>query len=290
MLKTLLMTMRPPFLALTVSYLLLAVSLAVSQAQDIDLNLVGLVCVVALLAHIAVNVVNEVEDDHSGLDGLTERTPFSGGSGALQAHPEHAYAARVLAAACVVLLMVSGLSIVILKGTELLLMGAVGILIIVTYTRYLNRSPWLCWAAPGVGFAGLMLPGTVWVLGPEHILLSVFVAIPLFFQANNLLLLNQIPDRAADAQVGRRTLPVVCSADTVVRIYQAGVGISGGGLLLLAWTQPWYVIGLLPWTLSVFAAVQVRETLTHKALGLNVAATVLTPAALAAAIWINGLV
>ena len=41
----------------------------------------------AVAAHVSVNTFTEYPDFHSGLDALTVKTPFGGGSGALPEHP-----------------------------------------------------------------------------------------------------------------------------------------------------------------------------------------------------------
>ena len=79
--KTLVATMRPPFLVLTPVSILLGV--AASRVELSSLVLVDLVLIAigGLLAHISVNMLNEYHDYRSGLDNKTRRTPFSGGSG-----------------------------------------------------------------------------------------------------------------------------------------------------------------------------------------------------------------
>ena len=59
--------------------------------------LAHLVLTAALAAHISVNTFNEYFDLRSGLDLNTQRTPFSGGSGALPQHPEMARAVLAMA-------------------------------------------------------------------------------------------------------------------------------------------------------------------------------------------------
>ncbi len=87
LISTLLRAARLPFLVLTPLCLALGVALLQLQGvapnpQDLLLILLG-----ALLMHVAVNGFNEYFDFRSGLDLMTRRTPFSGGSGALPAQP-----------------------------------------------------------------------------------------------------------------------------------------------------------------------------------------------------------
>lgn len=86
-LRTCLHSSRPNFLLLAP----LCAGLALTAAWADGLGTSGLdallVLLGALLAHAAVNLFNEHHDYRSGLDALTQRTAFSGGSGALQASP-----------------------------------------------------------------------------------------------------------------------------------------------------------------------------------------------------------
>ena len=50
------------------------------------------------------------------------------------------------------------------RGPGLLPLGLLGILLIVSYTRWLTRSPALCLLAPGIAFGPLMVLGTYFAL------------------------------------------------------------------------------------------------------------------------------
>jgi 1,4-dihydroxy-2-naphthoate octaprenyltransferase len=88
--RTVIQSMRGPFLVLTPACVFLGVSTVVASQTSIDLHLLVLVLLGAVLAHISVNTLNEYSDFKSGLDLVTKRTRFSGGSGALPRNPEMA--------------------------------------------------------------------------------------------------------------------------------------------------------------------------------------------------------
>ena len=79
---------RLPVLALTPACLLLGLACVQWTHGQLALREAALVLFGALAAHVSVNAFNEYLDFRSGLDALTERTPFSGGSGVLPTHPE----------------------------------------------------------------------------------------------------------------------------------------------------------------------------------------------------------
>src|SRR5512135_235766 len=95
--KVLLGTTRPPFLVLGPACVVVGVGTAYYQTGHVNWLQVLLVLIGAVAAHVAVNVFNEYFDYVTGLDTKTERTPFSGGSGTLQARPELGKATLALA-------------------------------------------------------------------------------------------------------------------------------------------------------------------------------------------------
>lgn len=206
-LKTILMTMRPPFLVLTFSIMLLLMAMGIQQSellgQHFSIGLFALVVIGALAAHISVNMLNEYEDFHSGLDAMTNRTPFSGGSGALQINDSvHEWVAGV-AYALIGLLISLGAYFIYLRGWSLLPIGLLGVAVILTYTSLLSRFPWLCFIASGLGFGLLMMQGGYFVLAGSFSWQVFWVSLIPFLLVNNLLLINQLPDKMVDRKVGR---------------------------------------------------------------------------------------
>lgn len=74
---------RLPFLVLTPACILLGVACVQWTRGQVHLQDALLVLLGAAAAHISVNAFNEYLDFRSGLDAMTRRTPFSGGSGVL---------------------------------------------------------------------------------------------------------------------------------------------------------------------------------------------------------------
>ncbi len=150
--KAVLASMRLPFLILTPACVLLGAAVAVAGSDPVLWPHLWLALGGATLAHVAVNTLNEYQDYRSGLDALTSRTPFSGGSGALIKWPGAAMA--VLAAATLSMLgvLLVGVFFVMYFGLAIVPLGVVGLAIILLYTGWLNRRPWLYLVAPGIAF------------------------------------------------------------------------------------------------------------------------------------------
>jgi 1,4-dihydroxy-2-naphthoate octaprenyltransferase len=240
-LNTLLGVSRANFLTLTLVCILLAATASRYAGATPNWPTLLLVTFLALCAHISVNAFNEYFDFKSGLDFLTERTPFSGGSGTLVANPAASYTALAIAVVSLALLIAGGLYLTLLHGWPLLLIGIPGVLIIYFYTQYLNRYPLACLLAPGIGFGLLMTLGAYWVfadnLSPGAWLLAAIISL----LVSNLLLLNQFPDVEADRQVGRRHLPIVIGRRHSASVY--ALLALGSYLLLLMGVA----VGALPW-------------------------------------------
>ncbi len=207
-LKTVIQSIRLPFLALTIACVFLGASTVVANGEPVNLALLALALLGALLAHISVNTLNEYFDFKSGLDFKTIKTQFSGGSGALPENPE--MAATVLSVGIIssVILFLIGSFFVWYYGAGIMPIGITGLLLITTYTSWLNRHPLICLFAPGLGFGFLMVAGTQFVLQGQYTALSWQVAVIPFFLVNNLLLLNQYPDIRADTEAGRYHFPI----------------------------------------------------------------------------------
>lgn len=211
--------MRAPFLLLVPVVVGLGWAAALYDGHAVRLADLLLAFLGGLAAHISVNALNEYEDFRSGLDLITERTPFSGGTGTLPQHPEKAHYALLVGACALVVVAGIGAWFVRLRGADLLPLGLLGIALIVLYTRFLTRSPLLCLFAPGVAFGPLMVVGTYYVLTGHYALTPALASLVPLFLVSNLLLMNQFPDQQADARVGRRHLLLARGPEAGVRVY-----------------------------------------------------------------------
>ncbi|WP_415176594.1 prenyltransferase [Porticoccus sp.] len=232
---------RGPFLLLTPAVLFPAAAVSFQLTGDLPLDLLFLIVVGALAAHVAVNALNEYQDFKSGLDNITRRTPFSGGSGTLPDRPALLGTALWLFIGAFLLMVLIGFYLAWRVGPGILSLGLLGGLIIVAYTRRINRMPMACLVSPGVGFGLLMVNGTVYVLTGDFFTAGQSVGWVVFFLVNALLLLNQLPDIDADRAVGRRHFPVLLGVVASVRIYRLLLLGAYGSVVIGV------VLGLLPW-------------------------------------------
>lgn len=276
-------SMRFPFLILSPVCVFLGASTA--QINRDNLGLLALALLGALLAHAGVNMLNEYLDFRSGLDLMTRRTPFSGGSGALPDMPEAAPAVRFSGGISLSAVVAIGLFLAWKCGATILPIGLAGLALIVLYTDRINRHPWLCLIAPGSGFGLLMVAGTHCVLSGGTALYPWIVGAIPFFLINNLLLLNQYPDIQADARAQRRHLPIVAGIAASNFLYAVFALMAVIAIATGAWSGYFpalSLIALLPMPLAFVAwrgAVVHRENIGNHPgyLAANVAVAILAP-------------
>jgi 1,4-dihydroxy-2-naphthoate octaprenyltransferase len=212
-------TMRPNFLILTPACVALGIATAWYAGAEMSILNIAVILVGAIAAHASVNALNEYSDFKSGLDLITVPTPFSGGTKTLPNNPDKANIALVTGLVTLGITCAAGLYFLFLRGVMLLPLGVLGVIIILTYTKWINRMPVLCLIAPGLGFGPMMVMGTHFALTGSYNWASFFASLVPFFLVSDLLLLNQFPDAEADKTVGRRHLLITKGAKASAEIY-----------------------------------------------------------------------
>lgn len=289
---------RPPFLVLTPVCVLLGFSTAMATGSPVDWQSVLIALAGALSAHVSVNALNEYSDFRSGLDFKTTRTPFSGGSGTLVAHPDLAPQARLVGLWSLGVTMLLGIVLISRSGWGLLPLGIAGLVLVFTYTDQINRNRYLCLIAPGLGFGPLMVQGVHYVATGGYSTSAVLASLVPFFLVNNLLLLNQFPDVDADRSTGRDNFPVALGAGASLRIYGAFayaacvsifLGVLFGGFpvaVLLALLPMIGALGIYRGVGRLLERGEASGEALTPYMALNVAVTLVTPVLVAVGLLI----
>jgi len=283
--KVIIRSTRIPFLVITPACVFLGASTVVVNELSINLYFLGLALIGALFAHVSVNALNEYFDFKSGLDLITKRTPFSGGSGALPGKPEMLNTVFAVALVSLMITLVIGIFFVWQYGVGIVPLGLIGIALIVFYSGWINKYPYLCLIAPGVGFGFLMVVGTQYVLVGQYMTLSSMAALVPFFMVNNLLLLNQYPDIQADSKVGRNHFPIAFGLKRSNLIYGLFILLTIAAIIGHIWSGYFPVlslIALLPVPLALYSlsgAIKHGENIGAypQYLAANVATVILMP-------------
>jgi 1,4-dihydroxy-2-naphthoate octaprenyltransferase len=249
--KKWLLVIRAPFLLLAVVLGFLGASIAWYEAKEFggafNLGYAWLAFLGILLAHISVNVLNEYFDYKSGVDLKTQKTPFSGGSGALPAGLVTPRQALWLGLGSLLAAVPIGVYFIITidTGWQLVPLLLVAAACIVFYTPFILKTRWPEWA-PGVGLGFLPVLGAYFVQTGAYTLPAVIASIPSGILVHNLLLLNEFPDVEADATANRKTLPITMGTA------KAGVVYSVLTLAVYLWIIGGVVVGQMP-VLSLIA-------------------------------------
>lgn len=277
--------MRPPFLLLPPVCVALGAGVAYWRTGQIHWGYFLLALMGALTAHISVNAFNEYFDYHSGLDAVTQKTPFSGGSGTLLTHPYATHAALATAIITLVITALVGAFFWKVRGWQIVPLGVLGLLLVFTYTKWITRNWLLCLVAPGLGFGTLTVMGSDFVLAGSYSWQAGLASLIPFFLVNNLLLLNQFPDVEADRSIGRRHLPILIGRPASSLVYIGFLALTYLSLVVsvaLGYLPPWSLLGLLTLIFALPAGKGARQhaddigkLLPH--LGQNVLLNLLTP-------------
>lgn len=220
----LLRTTRLPFLSATAVPVLLGIAVA-ARGGAFDPWLALLTVVGAALAHLSINVSNDIFDTLSGADAANVNpTPFSGGSRVLL---YDLLTMRQLIGVAVALFLGAagvGLLLVWITGSmTLLVIGLVGFGLGLTYTapplKLVYRG--LGEMAVALGFGPVMLLGSYVVQTGSLSWEAAVASVPVAILVAMILYVNEIPDRVGDAAAGKRTLPVRMRRESVIALYLA---------------------------------------------------------------------
>ncbi len=280
---------RAPFLLLPVT--LVAVGAAASYHDGGFDVLTSVLCLIGLVAaHVGVNALNEASDMQTGIDLVTVRTPFSGGSGTLPAGGMSVRGAYFLGFVAAGIGLDIGIWLIIRVGPVLIAPLALGAFAVLAYTHFLARTG-LGEIFAGLGLGALPVLGISLAqdgtLGPA----SIAAAVPAFFTTFNLLLLNEFPDEQADRGGGRKNLVLMFRRPVAAKIYVAATAAVPASLAIAVslGALPWYALAAIPPTALAIPACRwcltsPREPVPTPALGGNVMWNLATNAVLAAAL------
>ena len=277
---------RPAFLLLTVVGCALGTATAAACGCGFDPWLALAATGLAVLAHAAGNVLNDLHDARNGADAANTGGifPFTGGSRLIQNGRVSERDTADLAKGLLLFLVPAGLLLAVKTGGGVLWLGVAGLLLAWAYS-----APPLKLMSRGLGELAVALVWFLVVIGADYVQRRQFFVIPasaalgFALMVAALLLINGFPDARADARVGKRTL--------VVRLGPVGAAALYGGLVVSAhlWlaVSVWLLIppvqalwGLVSLPFSL-AALDWLLTHVHRperlkpALALTVAATLL---------------
>lgn len=284
---------RPAFLLLTVVACVLGTATAAACGCGLDVPLALGATALAVLAHAAGNVLNDLHDARNGADAANRQGifPFTGGSRLIQNGVVSERQTAELATALLVFLLPAGLLLAVKAGGGVLLLGMAGLALAWAYS-----APPLKLMSRGLGEPTVAMVWFLVVVGADYVQRRHFFPIPAWVALGfallvaALLLINGFPDADADAQVGKRTLvvrlgPRRASALYAVLVLMAHLWLVVGVWLLVPPVQALWGLISLPFSLATAGwLVRYRHEPAQlkPALGLSVAAVLLHGLGLAA--------
>jgi len=173
-----------------------------------------------ILTHISVNTLNDYFDYRSGIDKVTIRTPFSGGSGLIKEGLVSEREVLWIGIISLLLAAVIGLYFVLTRGWLLLPLIIVAAACVVLYSPLIQKCYWPEWS-PFLGLGVLPVLGMYFSQTGMYTWHAVIAAMPSGFLVHNLLLINEFPDIEADKVAHRKTLPITLGGRGAAIVYTA---------------------------------------------------------------------
>lgn len=242
---------RPAFLTLTLGGLALGAGSVPHGALLAHAPRFAWGVALALLLHAAVNVLNDVADHLSGGDAanLARQFPFTGGSRMIQNGVLSVRQMRALGCGLLGCVVLGGVVLAWQVGITLWWIGVLAVVLSWGYSMPPLRLGSRGWGEACVFVClGLLPIGSHVLLGGALSPAVLALALPYALSGCAVLFINQFPDCAADAGVGKR--------HWVVRL---GLRRAPWGFLALVLAAPVSLLvaagaGVLPWRVLVGAA------------------------------------
>jgi 1,4-dihydroxy-2-naphthoate polyprenyltransferase len=176
------------------------------------LTYIGVICL-----HISIDLLNDYWDYKRGIDQLTKRTGFSGGTGIL---PENILRPKNVYTAGIIFLLLGssiGAYFVILRGITIAIILGFAIFAIYFYSTSIVNA--------GLGELFVAIKGCMIVLGTFYIQTGVIESAPFYIGSiigilsASVLFINSFPDHDADRFKGRRTLVIILGRQKASKIF-----------------------------------------------------------------------
>lgn len=233
--RTLLAT-RPQFLGASLLPVLVGSAWGAAHAGAVDLPAIVLALLATALLHAAANVLNDICDADGDAINDAHLAPFTGGSRFIQDGLLDLAAMRRLCLALLSCGIVAGVVLAALKGPGVLVFGLAGIALGVAYSLPPHRlnSRGLGELTVAIAFGILPVLGAAWLQTGDIAPRALFAALPVSLWIAAVLLVNEVPDRTADALAGKRTLAVRLGPPGVAWLYvvlQLGALAAAAGVV-----------------------------------------------------------
>jgi len=240
--KIWLLQTRAPFVTASIIPVLVGTCVGVAVSGSFNSILFSLALGAMICLHLGANLANEYFDHLSGNDRLNKnRNPFSGGSGLIQQGLTSPGAVLIAAWLAFALTAMTGMVILLItKSAFILALGLIGIFGGYFYTANPFRLGYRGAGEIIIAFLFGLLPvygacflqtGTIDTLPLAP---AIIVSLLIFL----VILINEFPDRQADAAVNKRTLVVLFGPGAAAKIYTLALVAAYAVAITAAIVQP----------------------------------------------------
>ena len=301
--RRLLLATRPAFAPASLAPVLVGSAWGLRAAGRFDWEPAVLALLATLCVHLGANVLNDVADDLSGADRDNEERifPYTGGSRFIQNGVLTAREMTVLGAGLLGIAALLGAVLATLRGPGVIVFGLIGVALAVSYSlpRIQLVARGLGETAIAIAFGVLPVTGAAWLQSGRVDARSLLVSVPVGLWVAAILLMNEVPDRQADARAGKGTLVVRWGIPATRALYLALHGAACLAFVLAAALRwiPWWsglpALALLPAAWRAARAIREptdRNALTHSiqtTLTLQMAGSTLLLAAVLCATFVR---
>ncbi len=208
---------RIRFLLASVVAVTNGLAVAYWKTGSIDPFNAALTYVGVIFLHASVDLLNDYWDNKRGIDSLTARTKFSGGTGVL---PEKMLTPRAVYVAGIISLVLGlaiGAYFVLLQGITIAVILAFAAVSIYFYSTSIINY--------GLGELFVGIKGAMIVLGTFYVQAGAIDSAALYIGtivgllSATVLYINAFPDYAADKSKGRRTLVIILGKSNAARVF-----------------------------------------------------------------------
>ena len=260
MLSIWLRAIRIRFLLASVIAVSNGLAIAYWKYASVDPLYASLTYMGVVFLHASVDLLNDYWDHKRGIDSVTKRTKFSGGTGVL---PENLLTPRAVYIAGIIFLMLGasiGAYFVAIRGITIAVILGFAVFAIYFYsTRIVNA---------GLGELFVAIKGAMIVLGTLYVQNAVlapaalYVGVIVGILSATVLFINSFPDYEADKSKGRRTLVIILGRKTASVIFPifiiAAYALIAGGILL-GFTKIYSLISFVSIPLAIKSILLLRK-------------------------------
>src|ERR671912_927612 len=211
--------LRPKFLLSSLIASGNGIALASWKYSSFDLNFAILTIAGVFSLHASIDLLNDYWDYKRGIDKLTKRTKFSGGSGVI---PEKILSPKTVYRTGMLFLVTGtfiGFFFVVVRGPIIALILIFAVLAIFFYSSKIVNFGL---AELFVGVKGLLIViGSFYVQIPILEFSPVFIGTVIGMLSSSVLLVNSFPDYHADRLGGRKTLVILLGKKRSYKAFSA---------------------------------------------------------------------